>query len=148
MIAMELFKNQKSSITTDFSKQRKESMSAYQLRLETSVETIRWLLLQGLPFRGHDEEESSSSRGNFISLLTLVSQHDHAYPKVVSKVALGNFQLTSPIVEKDIINNACAKETTKVVVFFAILADESVDVSDKEQMALCLRYVNKKRIII
>ncbi|XP_021749688.1 zinc finger MYM-type protein 1-like [Chenopodium quinoa] len=28
--------------------------------------------------------------------------------------------------------------------FFAILADESADVSDKEQMALCLRFVNKK----
>ncbi|XP_057248263.1 uncharacterized protein LOC104904219 [Beta vulgaris subsp. vulgaris] len=86
-------------------------MSAYRTRLEASVETIRWLLLQGLPFRGHDEKESSLSR--------------------------------------DIIN-ACAKETTKAILedmnggFFAILADESADVSDKEQMTLCLRYVNKK----
>ncbi|XP_057249981.1 uncharacterized protein LOC104891221 [Beta vulgaris subsp. vulgaris] len=85
MIAMELFKNQKSSIITGLSKQTKETMSAYRTRLEASVETIRWLLLQGLPFRGHDEKESSLSR-----------------------------------------------------------ADESADISDKEQMALCLRYVNKK----
>ncbi|XP_074360895.1 uncharacterized protein LOC141701134 [Apium graveolens] len=64
-------------------------------------------------------------------------------------MAPGNCQLTSPIVQKDIIN-ACAKETTKSILeelnggFFAILADESADISDKEQMALCLRYVNKK----
>ncbi|XP_048502699.2 uncharacterized protein LOC104897348 [Beta vulgaris subsp. vulgaris] len=50
---------------------------------------------------------------------------------------------------RDIIN-ACAKETTKAIIkdidggFFSILADESADVSDKEQMDLCLRYVNKK----
>ncbi|XP_057251807.1 uncharacterized protein LOC125498514 [Beta vulgaris subsp. vulgaris] len=119
MIAMELFKNQKSSIIT------------------------------GLPFRGHDEKESSLSRGNFVSLLTLLSQHDPEYSKVVFKLASGNCQLTSPVVQKDIIN-ACAKETTKAILedmnggFFAILADESADISDKEQMALCLRYVNKK----
>lgn len=34
-----------------------------------------------------------------------------------------------------------------MVVFFAILADESADVSDKEQMAICLRYVNKKGVV-
>ncbi|XP_010675119.3 uncharacterized protein LOC104891159 [Beta vulgaris subsp. vulgaris] len=149
MIAMELFKNQKSSIITGLSKQTKETMSAYRTRLEASVETIRWLLLQGLPFRGHDEKESSLSRGNFVSLLTLLSQHDPEYSKVVFKLAPGNCQLTSPVVQKDIIN-ACAKETTKAILedmnggFFAILADESADISDKEQMALCLRYVNKK----
>ncbi|XP_063939295.1 uncharacterized protein LOC108219344 [Daucus carota subsp. sativus] len=53
------------------------------------------------------------------------------------------------VVEKDIIH-ACAKETTKSILeelndgFFAILVDESADTSDKEQMALCLRYVNQK----
>ena len=57
--------------------------------------------------------------------------------------------MTSPTIQKDIIN-ACAKETTKAIIdelgsdFFAILADESADISDKEQMALCLRYINKR----
>ncbi|XP_048497870.2 uncharacterized protein LOC104907266 [Beta vulgaris subsp. vulgaris] len=122
MIAMELFKNQKSSIITGLSKQTKETMSAYRTRLEASVETIRWLLLQGLPFRGHDEKESSLSRGNFVSLLTLFSQHDPEYSKVVFKLAPGNCQLTSPVVQKDIIN-ACAKETTKAIL-------EDMNVSD------------------
>ena len=46
------------------------------------------------------------------------------------------------------------RETSKVIIkdldneFFSILVDESRDISVKEQMALVLRYVNKKRIII
>ncbi|XP_042032437.1 uncharacterized protein LOC121779175 [Salvia splendens] len=63
--------------------------------------------------------------------------------------APGNCRLISPIIQNDIIN-CCAKETTKRIVddlgedCFAILADESIDVSQKEQLALCLGYVEKK----
>ena len=50
--------------------------------------------------------------------------------------------------------NAIACETSKAIIkdldngFFSILVDESRDISVKEQMALVLRYVNKKGIII
>ncbi|KAK1356442.1 DUF4371 domain-containing protein [Heracleum sosnowskyi] len=144
---MELFNRQKGSINSALSKQTEEVMCAYRKRFEASITAIIWLLLQGLPFRGHDEKESSTNKGNFVSLLTLLSEHDPEYAKVVLKMAPGNCQLTSPIVQKDIIN-ACAKEMTKAILeelndgFFAILADESADISDKEQMALCLRNLN------
>ncbi|XP_021774255.1 zinc finger MYM-type protein 1-like [Chenopodium quinoa] len=149
VLAIDLFKKQKSSITTAFSKQSKESMSNYRKRLEASIISVQWLLVGALPFRAHDEKETSSNRGNFLRLLTLVSELHPDYSKVCLKNAPGNCQLTSPVVQKDIIN-ACAKETTKATLedlnggFFAILADESADIYDKEQMALCLRYVNKK----
>lgn len=65
VIAMELFKKQKGSIVTALSKQTEEVGSAYRKRLEASVTAIRWLLLQGLPFRGHDESENSMNRGNY-----------------------------------------------------------------------------------
>jgi hypothetical protein len=45
---------------------------------------------------------------------------------------------------------SCAHETTKFIIeehgdeCFAILADESHDAYNQEQLALCLRYVNKK----
>ena len=47
-----------------------------------------------------------------------------------------------------------SRETSKAIIkdldngFFSILVDESRDILVKEQMALVLRYVNKKRIII
>ncbi|XP_021745328.1 zinc finger MYM-type protein 1-like [Chenopodium quinoa] len=124
-------------------------MSNYRKRLEASIISVQWLLVGALPFRAHDEKETSSNRGNFLRLLTLVSELHPNYSKVCLKNAHGNCQLTSLVVQKDIIN-ACAKETTKAILedlnggFFAILADESADISDKEQLPLCLRYVNKE----
>ncbi|XP_021771319.1 zinc finger MYM-type protein 1-like [Chenopodium quinoa] len=59
-----------------------------------------------------------------------------------------NCQMISPSIQKDIIN-CCAKETTRCIIeevgddYFAILADESSDVSQKEQLALVLRFVNR-----
>ncbi|XP_074314652.1 uncharacterized protein LOC141649882 [Silene latifolia] len=65
----------------------------------------------------------------------------------------GNLQLTSPGIQKDIVN-AISLETLKVIFeelgddFFAILVDESSDVSYKEQMAIILRFVNKEGILV
>ena len=64
-----------------------------------------------------------------------------------------NCKLTHPDIQKDIVN-AIAHETSKAIIkdldngFFSILVDESRDISVKEQIALVLRYVNKKGIII
>ena len=69
----------------------------------------------------------------------------------VSKAVLNapkNCKLTSPSIQVEIIE-CCAKETTRKIIedlgddYYAILADESSDVSHKEQLALCLRYVDK-----
>ncbi|XP_019223336.1 PREDICTED: uncharacterized protein LOC109205114 [Nicotiana attenuata] len=57
--------------------------------------------------------------------------------------------MTSPKIQKDIVS-ACAQETVKAIIddldgdYFGILADESKDISHHEQMALALRYVDKK----
>ncbi|XP_021857992.2 uncharacterized protein [Spinacia oleracea] len=125
MLAMETFKSKKASITSALSNQS----------------DCLYVVMMG--------KKTSLSRGKYYSLLTLLSAHDPDYAKVVLKSAPGNCQLTSPEIQKDIINS-CSKETTKSILeelgkgFFSILADESADISDKEQMALCLRYVNKK----
>ncbi|CAN1156093.1 Zinc finger MYM-type protein 1 [Linum perenne] len=61
--------------------------------------------------------------------------------------------MTSPDIQKDIVH-ALAIETTKLITtdiggdFFAILADESRDVSVKEQMGVVLRYVDGKGCVI
>ncbi|XP_075085083.1 uncharacterized protein LOC142168317 [Nicotiana tabacum] len=57
--------------------------------------------------------------------------------------------MTSPKIQKDIVS-ACAQETVKAIIddlggdYFRILVDESKDISHHEQMALYLRYVDKK----
>ena len=61
-------------------------------------------------------------------------------------------KLTYPDIQKDIVN-ATAYKTTNAIIedldsgFFSILVDESCDISIKEQMAIVLRYVDKKGIV-
>ncbi|KAK9671927.1 hypothetical protein RND81_12G064300, partial [Saponaria officinalis] len=143
------FKKHESSIVSSLDNQSTITKTAYQTRLEASIKTIRFLLRQGMPFRGQDEKETSLNRENFVELIKLFAQHDEKISEVVLNNAPQHCILTSPKIQKDIVN-ACATETTKKSVkelndgFFGILADESADIADKEQMTLCLRYVDKK----
>ena len=71
----------------------------------------------------------------------------------VLKKVLKNCKFTHHEIQKDIVN-AVARETSKAMIkdldngFFSILVNESCDILVKKQMALVLRYVNKKGIII
>jgi hypothetical protein len=108
-------------------------------RLSYSIQCAKYLLRQGLASRGHDESQNSL---NFEEVA-----------KVVLKNAPKNCQLTAPQIQKEIAS-CCAKETTKLLIedlggeYFAILADESSDVYQNEQLALCLRYVDKKGSVV
>ena len=81
-----------------------------------------------------------------------MADHNEFINKVLQK-APKNCKLTHHEIQKDIVN-AIARKTSKAIIkdldngFFSILDDESLDISVKEQMALVLRYVNKKGIII
>ncbi|KAI5400505.1 hypothetical protein KIW84_065405 [Lathyrus oleraceus] len=65
----------------------------------------------------------------------------------------GNLKLTSPDIQKDIVK-AAATVTTQVILddlgddLFAILIDESRDISVKEQMVVVTRYVNNEGKVI
>ena len=134
-------------------RQSDQEKADYRTRLKATVDTCRILLLQGLPFRGHDESEESSNRGNFLEFLQFVADQNEEASKVILKNAPGNHKMIAPHIQKDVIN-ACAVETTNVIVndvkdeLFSILVDESRDVSVKEQMAIVLRYVDKKGFVI
>ena len=116
--------------------------------MNASVDSIRYLLRQGLAFRGHDESLNSTNRGNFLELLQVLARNSKEIEKVVLENAPENQKLTSPDIQKDIVCCA-ATETRKAIIndigdeYFAILVDESRDVSAKEQMAVVLRYVDK-----
>ena len=60
---------QKQHIQSIFCKQSEQAKIEYRTRLNASIDCIRFLLRQGIAFRGHDESEDSSSKGNFFELL-------------------------------------------------------------------------------
>ncbi|XP_021717290.1 zinc finger MYM-type protein 1-like [Chenopodium quinoa] len=144
-----MFINPKTSVAESLWTYSKEAKIQYKSPLTYSLKCIRFLLNQGLACRGRNESEESWNRGNFLALLTWFSENNSEVSKVVLGNAPGNNRMTSPLIQKELIN-CCAKETTRLLIddigddYFGILADESSDVSQKEQMALCLRYVNNK----
>ena len=148
MKRLEDFKNQNNSISAALFKQDQEAKIKYRRRLKASVKCLRWLILQGMPCRGHDEKQDSLNRGNFIELLKFHVEGRADVEDVVLHNAPKNCQMIAPSIQKDIIN-ACAKETTKAIIAeicdecFAILVDESADISDKEKLSDFLRYVSK-----
>ncbi|XP_024164619.1 zinc finger MYM-type protein 1-like [Rosa chinensis] len=149
----EALMNEKQHIRNIIDQNVHQSRIDYRVRLEASVDCIRFLLRQGLAFRGHDESENSSNQGNFLQLLQFLVDHNDEVRAVALKNAPANLRLTSPRIQKDIVN-AAAVETTNVIMrnmsdaFFSILVDESRDVSVKEQMAVTFRYVDKNGCVI
>ncbi|XP_070660515.1 uncharacterized protein [Malus domestica] len=149
----EALRSQKQHIQSFFSKTHDEARIQYRARLNASIDCCRFLLRQGLAFRGNDESEHSSNHGNFLELLQFLADHNEDVKAVTLKNAPENHKLTSPDIQKDIVN-ACATETIKTIIkdigtsLFSILIDESRDVSTKEQMAIVLRYVDKNGHVV
>jgi len=100
-----------------------------------------------LPFRGHDESESSTRKGHFMDFLEWHAESNENVKSALKNAPL-NHKMTSPNIQKDIAHS-CAKETIGKMLeelgdgYFATLVDESHDVSCKQQMAVVLRYVDR-----
>ncbi|XP_028126582.1 uncharacterized protein LOC114323236 [Camellia sinensis] len=113
----------------------------YQTRLNASVDCVKFLLRQGLAFRGHDVSENSSNQGNFLELLKFLADHNEYVKVVALSNAPQNLKLTSPGIQKYIVNVATF-ETVNVIIkdlgdaLFSILIDEARDISIKEQMTV------------
>ncbi|XP_042038332.1 zinc finger MYM-type protein 1-like [Salvia splendens] len=152
-IQFEAFQDQRHSVANVFRANTRKAEVAYRVRLTASLDVTRFLLKQGLPFRGHDESSSSSNLGNFLELLQWLGQHNVDVSKVLGTNAPANNQMTSPRIQKELAN-ACASEVTLAIVkdigdrVFSILVDEARDVSLKEQMGVVLRYVNSEGYVI
>ena len=114
---------------------------------------MRFLLRQGLAFRGDKEFDGSRNSGNFLELMKFLAGHNDEIKSVTFKNALGNSQIMAPSVQKEI-TSAAALETLALIVkdigdsLFSILVDESRDVSMKEQMTIVVRYVGKNGHVV
>ncbi|KAJ0964830.1 hypothetical protein J5N97_025968 [Dioscorea zingiberensis] len=128
--------NQKQHIQFAFAKQSDQARENYRVRLTATLDCIRFLLCQGLAFRGSDETESSHNQGNFLELLKFLANHNETIKSVVLENAPGNSKSIAHDIQKDIVH-AAVIETTN-----------SRDVSVKEQAAIALRYVDSKGHVI
>ncbi|KAH0633980.1 hypothetical protein KY284_036766 [Solanum tuberosum] len=144
---------QEQSIQAAFVKLSNQTKLEHKIRLKASIEVARLLLNQGLTFRGHREDESSLNKGNFLEILSWYAKRCDKIDELVLKKAPKNYQMTPHKIQKDIVT-ACKLETIKAIMedlncdYFSLLVDESCDISRKEQMAIVLRYVDRKGSVV
>ena len=67
--------NQNRSIQVVLVKYSVRDKADYRMCLIASVDCIRFLLRQGLAFRGHDESQSLKNQENFLELVKFLGDH-------------------------------------------------------------------------
>ncbi|XP_050376814.1 uncharacterized protein LOC126794199 [Argentina anserina] len=142
----EVLRNPSKHIESVISTQSAQEKLDNRLRLVAAIESARLLAHQGCAFRGHDESSNSSNGDNFIAVQNAFGRMNLEVKRVLDN-APGNAKYTSPLIQKQIINILGNKVRTKIrdevgTSKFCILVDEAVDVSNREQMAIILRFVD------
>ena len=66
-------------------KQSIQDKIEYRIQLNAIVDCIKFLLCWGLAFRGHDESQGSSDKGNFLELLQFLVDHNESINEVLQK---------------------------------------------------------------
>lgn len=89
-----LFIKPKASIREAISSITKQYKAQYLARLKWSLECIKFILHQGLAFRGNDEGKDSKNKGNFRELLQWLAGNFEEVNKVVLGNAPQNCQIT------------------------------------------------------
>jgi hypothetical protein len=121
----ENYKNQRRSVPYAMTSGANKVDNEYKSRMTVILEVIRFLLLQVLAFRGHDESSSSSNKGIFLEMIEWYKSKD----KNVAHLLRTN-QMTSPSIQKDLCK-ACADLTSKAIIEdigdrnFSVLVDEA-----------------------
>ncbi|CAN6542536.1 unnamed protein product [Malus baccata var. baccata] len=140
---------QKQHIETFVIKKTDEARVNYHTLLSGALDCTRWLLQQGLAFRGHDESLKSSNRGNYIELMQFLADHNEKVRKVVFENAPKNLKYTSSNIQKDLVR-ACAIETinaiTKDMEALVFVAKENEDVANFFINANALREKQQEQI--
>nr|GEV00001.1 hypothetical protein [Tanacetum cinerariifolium] len=132
-------------------KQTEQEIMDNRLRLQVTTESTKWLTLETCPLRGGDERPTSLNRGNLLELVDLIA----LYNKDVARVVLNapkNAKYTSPDVQKGILQMYAMKVQESIRdeignTKFCLIVDESQDESKKEQMDICVRFVDRKGYI-
>jgi hypothetical protein len=137
------FKNQRQHIGNVFFKASKLSEELYQTRLASTLRCSRFLLKQGMPFRGHNESSDSLNKGNLLELIDFLKDNNEEVRDAYDRGG-SNCKMTSQKVQKDLAR-CCAEEITEAILTeigdrqFSVLIDESRDISVKEKMVVIVR---------
>ena len=119
--------------------------------LKRSIQITCFLGIQEIPFRGHDESETSDNRGNYVELAHLLANFDE---KLQTHLDIDTvFKGIAPSIQNDLIESvgfvvlAEIKKKLENCAFLSVMLDETSDISCFFQLSAVLRYVNADGII-
>ncbi|XP_077968824.1 uncharacterized protein LOC144422835 [Styela clava] len=117
-------------------------------RIMTSiVKTVMFCASGNISLRGH-----SGDSGNFVNLLLFrIDAGDEDLKRHFARMA-GNAKYTSPMIQNEILKVASNMIVQDIVMeanksFVSVIADESCDISGKEQLSIVLRWSEKYKSI-
>ena len=107
------------------------------------LSNIKFLARQGLPLRRHGDESDS----NFLQLLKLRGEDD---ARIATWLEKKSDKYTAPDMQNEILKVMALEVLRQVVsslhtaIFLTIMVDETTDISNKEQVVICFRWVDSK----
>jgi hypothetical protein len=122
------------SIIVGLNKLTDVAKEGYFIRLSTSINAVKFLLHQGLAFRGHDESVDSKNREHFLELVKLMAEQNEKIKKVVLRNAPENYQMVAPEIQKDIAN--CSAEV-KLFIYYILFLLPMCQISRMTNIFLC-----------
>ena len=145
VIAGENFERVKSgkseSIVSKVSSSHREQVKRNRHILDMIIKTLLLCAKQNIAIRGHVEEKS-----NFIAILREFADDDQILMEHLNNKN-ARYKYTSPDIQNELLS-MCGKQISDQIVndcnravCFAVMADECTDKSVKEQLSICLRFV-------
>ncbi|CAH3044594.1 unnamed protein product [Porites lobata] len=123
--------------------QRVQAIEENRAILKSITEVVVTMARQNISLRGHVPEES-----NFNSLMALVAQHNSTLRHHLEN-ARGNAKYTSPEIQNELLDLSAQQIVNNIVSdckkagCYAFIADESTDVSVKEQISVLCTFCAK-----
>ena len=121
--------------------------------LHRLLDITLFLAKQNLAFRGHNEDEASLNRGNFLEMVEMLSKYDPVLKEHLMRLTRStctvkaSVSYLSPETQNQFIN-VLANQVKEILVkdiktarYFGIMFDSTPDISHTDQMSEVIRYV-------
>ena len=139
---LRVIRNEKPSITVDLKSNRELQIGKNRHIMKRIIDNLILCGRQNIAVRGHTED-----RSNFMAILNYAAVADDVLSNHLTQPTNEKAKYTSPDIQNEILNIIGKQIREKIVSdcnkseYFAILADEATDTSTKEQVSLCLRFI-------
>ena len=131
------------SVAQQLSRQYRKEVQENRRNVRKLLEVVQLFCKQNIPFRGHNESEQSSNQGNYLEILHWIAKDCPELKRHLEK----SFHYTSPESQNEMIQLLRLNVQKQIVMElkeagpYALIADETMDISRKEQFSVCVRYV-------